>query len=111
MTGSAKQSIAQQKERMDCFVASAPRNDSGLTTSFAVQTPVELRIHQLAANSFLDATDGQMFMGYFRRTGLDRTADMKPVFPDARLNQFKRIFDSLVTQGIHCPFGAMSNNA
>jgi hypothetical protein len=23
----AKQSIAQQKERMDCFVASAPRND------------------------------------------------------------------------------------
>jgi hypothetical protein len=27
MTGSAKQSIAQHKERMDCFVASAPRND------------------------------------------------------------------------------------
>jgi hypothetical protein len=27
MTGSAKQSIAPHKERMDCFVASAPRND------------------------------------------------------------------------------------
>src|SRR5258707_6380006 len=30
MTGSAKQSIAPRKERMDCFVADAPRND-GLT--------------------------------------------------------------------------------
>jgi hypothetical protein len=29
MTGSAKQSILQQEERMDCFVASAPRNDVG----------------------------------------------------------------------------------
>jgi hypothetical protein len=27
MTGSAKQSIAPRKESMDCFVASAPRND------------------------------------------------------------------------------------
>src|SRR5438105_2170668 len=29
MTGSAKQSIVPQKERMDCFVARAPRNDGG----------------------------------------------------------------------------------
>src|SRR5258705_13753267 len=29
MTGSAKQSIAPSKERMDCFVARAPRNDGG----------------------------------------------------------------------------------
>jgi hypothetical protein len=28
MTGSAKQSISQRKERMDCFVARAPRNDA-----------------------------------------------------------------------------------
>src|SRR5882757_11558405 len=28
MTGSAKQSIAPRKERMDCFVANAPRNDA-----------------------------------------------------------------------------------
>src|SRR5271156_4205904 len=27
MTGSAKQSILQHEERMDCFVANAPRND------------------------------------------------------------------------------------
>jgi hypothetical protein len=27
MTGSAKQSISPRKERMDCFVARAPRND------------------------------------------------------------------------------------
>src|SRR6266403_3283032 len=29
MTGSTKQSIAPSKERMDCFVARAPRNDGG----------------------------------------------------------------------------------
>jgi hypothetical protein len=29
MTGSAKQSISPHKERMDCFVAGAPRNAEG----------------------------------------------------------------------------------
>jgi hypothetical protein len=31
MTGSAKQSISPRKERMDCFVANAHRNDEGGT--------------------------------------------------------------------------------
>jgi hypothetical protein len=31
MTGSAKQSISPRKERMDCFVAIAPRKDGGTT--------------------------------------------------------------------------------
>jgi hypothetical protein len=35
MTGFAKQSIVQQKERVDCFVASAPRNDAQATSRSA----------------------------------------------------------------------------
>jgi hypothetical protein len=54
-------------------------------------------------------------MVYFRRAGLYRTADMKPVFPDARLNRFKGIFYPSVIHGAHCPFAPqswtmMSNN-
>jgi hypothetical protein len=32
----AKQSIAPQKERMDCFVASAPRNDGKIARAAAL---------------------------------------------------------------------------
>ena len=49
-------------------------------------------------------------MAYFRRAGLYRTADIKPVFPDARLNRFKGIFYPFVIHGAHCPFAPMSNN-
>src|ERR1700730_4890321 len=65
---------------------------------------VEPGVHKLAANSLLDTSDSQVFMAYFRRAGLDRTADMKPVFPDARLNQFKGIFDPFVPHGARGPF-------
>src|ERR1700737_977362 len=53
-------------------------------------------------------------LAYFRRAGLYRTADMKPVFPDARLNRFKGIFYPFVIHGARCPFApqswTMSNN-
>src|ERR1700716_1953169 len=48
-------------------------------------------------------------MAYFRRAGLYRTADMKPVFPDARLNRFEGIFYPFVDHGAHCPFAPVSN--
>src|ERR1700709_535115 len=65
---------------------------------------VDPGVQKLAANSLLDPPDSQMLMAYFRRAGLYRAADVKPVFPDARLNRFKGIFDPFVIHGARCPF-------
>ena len=87
---------------------------AGITGSLAARIFVELGVQELAANSLLDASNSQVFMGYPRRTGLYRAADMKPVFPDAWLNRFEGIFYPFVTHRAHCPFASgsrtMSNN-
>ena len=52
MTGSAKQSIAPCKERMDCFVASAPRNDvDGHNPAFSRRDPPEVCVNFRALKS------------------------------------------------------------
>lgn len=45
---------------------------------------------------FLDPRDCFEFELHFRRADLDRTADLKPVFPDARLNHLDRKFYAFV---------------
>lgn len=71
---------------------------------------VDPRDQELAANSLLDTSDGQVFIACFRRAGLDRTADIKPVFPDARLNRFEGVFYPFVIHGTDCPFAAMRDH-
>ena len=66
---------------------------------------VEPGVLKLAINSLLDTSDSQVFMACFRRAALNRTADPKPEFPDARLNRFKGIFYRFVIHGAApCPF-------
>src|ERR1700693_3804040 len=48
-------------------------------------------------------------MAYFRHAGLYRTTDIEPVFPDARLNQFKGIFYPFVIHGARCPLAPESS--
>src|SRR6202035_3681111 len=79
-----------------------------IIASLAARSFVEPGVHKLAANSLLDTLDSQVFMAYFRRAGLYRTADIKPVFPDARLNRFKGVFYPFVIHGAHRQFAPQS---
>src|SRR5665213_3713471 len=64
-TGSAKQSMPPQKERMDCFVARAPRNDGrGCRHTKLVMPGLVPGIHVFDAGCWKKDVDGRVKPGH-----------------------------------------------
>src|SRR6266403_1687303 len=71
MTGSAKQSILPSKERVDCFVASAPRND-GRPASRSRRGNLLNVIASEAKQSILPSKEEAIHLAEQRKSGLLR---------------------------------------
>ena len=84
-----------------------PPRIEGTTGRAAVRAVADLTFpsgfRKLSVNSLLDALNSEVLIAYFGPAGLYRSADVKPILPHPRLNQFEGIFYAFVIHGTSNP--------